>query len=318
MPRPPLPTYAIVSPVRDEAEHLARTAEALLAQSHPPAAWVIVDDGSTDGTNELAQRYAGAVPWIHVIRAASQHDRARGAPIVRAFNLGRGAIDVATDVIVKLDGDLYLPPHYFAWVLSVFADDPRAGVVGGVALVADENGRWVPDEVGIDTVNGVAKAYRCEALDEIGGLPASMGWDGIDEFALRARGWSVRVLTELPILHYRRRGSRQRWWKARWEEGRGCHFMGYRWSFVVLRAGYRMLVERPPLLGGLVLGAGFAWSAIRRRPQMPDADARALLRSEQRERLGSLLTRRRRPPDPLPGGGPAYTCTEPDARIRDT
>ncbi|MCW2990430.1 MAG: glycosyltransferase family 2 protein [Solirubrobacterales bacterium] len=228
---------------------------------------------------------------------------------MRAFNRGLAEIAAPADVVVKLDGDLYLPPHYFEWVLRVFADDERAGVVGGVALVPGDDGRWAADEVGRETVNGVAKAYRRVALDEIGGLPESMGWDGIDEFALRARGWTVRVLTELPILHYRRRGAAQRWWQSRWEEGRGAHFMGYRWAFVVLRAGYRGLVERPPVLGGLVLGAAFGWSALTRRPQMPDARARALLRAEQGERIGALLRRRPRAAEPLPGGGPAYTAT---------
>ena len=46
----PLPAYAIVSPVRDEAEHLGRTIESITAQTHLPALWVIVDDGSSDAT----------------------------------------------------------------------------------------------------------------------------------------------------------------------------------------------------------------------------------------------------------------------------
>ena len=44
-----------------------------------------------------------------------------------------------------------------------------------------------------------------------------MGWDGIDEMAARARGWQVVVATELQILHFNVRGSRQKWWLARWE-----------------------------------------------------------------------------------------------------
>src|SRR5436305_1128228 len=126
-----LPTYTIVSPVRDEAEHLARTAEALVGQTHLPQEWVIVDDGSTDGTREIAGRYAAEHPWIRVVEVGTSHERARGAPIVRAFNRGRAALGAPTDVVVKLDGDVFLPPHYFAWVCRVFADDPRAGIAGG-------------------------------------------------------------------------------------------------------------------------------------------------------------------------------------------
>jgi len=307
----PLPSYAVVTPVRDEAEHFARTAESLIGQEHRPLQWVVVDDGSTDGTRELAARYASEHAWISVIDAgAAAHERARGAPIVRAFNAGLATLTTAPDVVVKLDGDLYLAPQYFAWVCRVFADDPRAGIVGGVAYIPGEDGRWRLDNVNLDTLRGVAKAYRRATLDDIGGLPESMGWDGIDEFAARARDWNVHVLTELPILHYRPRGARQSWPKARFEEGRANHFMGYRPSFLAVRVGYRMLVERPPLLAGLALAAGYVHAAVTRRPQMPDERARALLREDQARRL-RLLRRGRTTTAarPLPGGGPAYTAT---------
>jgi hypothetical protein len=156
-------------------------------------------------------------------------------------------------------------------------------------------------------VHGVAKAYRVAALDDMGGLPESMGWDGIDEYQAKSRDWNVHVLTELTVLHYKPRGSKQSWWQARWEEGRGAHFMGYLPSAVVLRVGYRMIVEFPPILGGLVLGAGYLWAALTRRPQLPDPGARQALQSDQRRRREGLRKGRRElPAETLEGGGPAY------------
>lgn len=307
-----LPSYAVVSPVRDEAEHFRRTAESLVAQTHRPVAWIVVDDGSTDDTRKIAAAYAVENDWIKVVEASERHERARGGPIVRAFNRGLQEVPAGTEIVVKLDGDLFLPAHYFAWVARVFADDPRAGVAGGIALVPDGAGGWRPQPRRQEGVEGVAKAYRVACLDDIGGLPDTMGWDGIDEFSARARGWNVRVLTELHILHYRRRGARQPWWSARWEEGRANYFMGYRWDFFAVRAAYRMLVEHPPLLGGMVTGLAFAWCAVRSTPRTPDRSARELLRSEQRRRLRGLLTRGgavAERPQPLEGGGPAYTMT---------
>ena len=304
-----LPTYAVVTPVRDEAEHFARTAEAMLAQTHRPLQWIVVDDGSTDGTREIAAGYAERHHWIDVIDADSAHERARGAPIVRAFQRGHDALRERPEVVVKLDGDLFLPAHYFEWVAATFARDPRAGIVGGVALIP-EDGRWVPERGNVVNVNGVAKAYRVACLEDIGGLRPSMGWDGIDEYGARARGWHVRVLTELTLLHYKPRGSKQNALKARWEEGRGNAYMGYLPSWLLVRAAYRSLVEKPPLLGGLVLFAGYAWARIRRRPQIDDAAARAELRAEQRARLAGLLRGRGTPAlPPADGGGPAYWAT---------
>jgi len=305
-----LPTYAVVSPVRDEAEHLARTADCLVAQTHRPLQWVIVDDGSTDGTGDIARSYAAAHDWIRVVAGGDRHERARGAPIVRAFKRGRAALDVDPDITVKLDGDLFFASHYFEWVSETFARDPSAGVVGGLALLYDGR-QWVVDGKGTHHVHGVAKAYRTTCLDDIGGLPESMGWDGIDEYSARARGWSVHVLTELHLLHYKVRGSKQAWYRARWEEGRGNHYMGYLPAFIAVRAPFRMVVERPPVLGGIVQAAGFAWSRVTGAPTYGDAAAVALLRQEQRQRLGTLV-RGRMTVDvpPPPGGGPAFWAVE--------
>jgi glycosyltransferase involved in cell wall biosynthesis len=299
----------VISPVKDEAAHLARTVEAMLVQTHRPKQWVIVDDGSSDKSFEIASRYAAEHDWITAIQTKSSARRERGAPIVRAFNCGLETLGSNTEFVVKLDGDLFFPSHYFAWVAATFAAAPRAGVVGGVVLI-NSDGEWVGERMDRRTVHGAIKSYRLECLAQIGGLSESMGWDGIDEYAARARGWDVHVLSELHVLHYKQRGSAQPWARARWEEGRGAHFMGYRWRAVALRAGYRMLVERPPLLSGIVLGLGYCAGAIRRGPQA-DPVARAQLRREQRGILRARFRRRRGGPL-LPGGGPAYWRADTD------
>jgi hypothetical protein len=238
-----------------------------------------------------------------LLRSPAAQPRARGAPIVRAFNRGLDALAENTEFVVKLDGDLFLPSHYFEWVAAAFAADPRAGVVGGVVLI-NKDGRWVPERMDPRTVHGAIKSYRRSCLVDIGGLEQAMGWDGIDEYGARARGWHVHVLGELHVLHYKQRGSAQPWRQARLEEGRGAYYMGYRWRAVALRAAYRMLVEHPPGVGGLMLLAGYLSSALRRGPQA-DSRARAQLRREQRgivrERLGRGASR-----PGLPAGGPAF------------
>jgi hypothetical protein len=95
----------------------------------------------------------------------------------------------------------------------------------------------------------------------------------------------VIPLDGLEVKHHRQRGSKQRWWRARMEEGRGAHYMGYRPSFVIVRAGYRMLVEKPPVLGGAALFAGWLEAAAKRAPIVDDPEAVAALRAEQRQRL---------------------------------
>ncbi len=102
----------LITPARDEAAYLERTIRGVLAQNRPPDLWLIVDDGSTDGTLELALELARANSWIAVLE--SPRDRRAGeVPVGRklgrdmtAFNLGLNRLDTACDAIVKLDADV--------------------------------------------------------------------------------------------------------------------------------------------------------------------------------------------------------------------
>jgi hypothetical protein len=82
--------------------------------------------------------------------------------------------------------------------------------------------------------------------------------------------------------------------------------MGYLPSFVLVRAAYRMLVEQPRVLGGLVLLAGWAQAALARRPRVDDGEAIAELRREQRGRLRRLASGGDVEPDRPAGGGPSF------------
>ena len=63
--------YVIVTPVRDEENHLRKTLESGVIQTLRPAEWVIVNDGSTDRTGEIIEEYAREYPWIRGIQKNS-------------------------------------------------------------------------------------------------------------------------------------------------------------------------------------------------------------------------------------------------------
>lgn len=307
MTRSSLPDYAVVTPVRDEVGNLPRTIAAMLAQSHRPVRWVIVDDGSRDGTREIAEACAAEHQWVRVIDSDQGEGRSRGGRIVRNFKAGLRSVDETPEFVVKMDADVFIPPHYFEWIATTFARVGRAGILGGLTYLFD-GVRWALAPNSLHNTSGTVKSYRSTCLQEIGGLQESMGWDGIDEYAARARGWEVHVLTELPILHYEKAGSKQAWYRARWEEGRGAHYMGYLPAFFLARVVYRMVVDSPPLLSGLVMAAGYASARLTGARPVEDPSARAVLRAEQRARLRQVV-RLRSGDDPqalLPGGGPAF------------
>src|SRR5687767_10838927 len=91
--------YAVVTPVRDEAENLRRLSTCLAEQSLPPSRWILVDTGSTDGTPDLVRELAARYPWIDLVTQADSHATERGGPIVRAFETGVTYLDPLPDVV---------------------------------------------------------------------------------------------------------------------------------------------------------------------------------------------------------------------------
>src|SRR5437773_4088000 len=102
----PVLTYVVITPARNEAQFIELTTKSMLAQSVHPLKWVIVSDGSTDGTDEIVTKFAANTPWIELIRMPERRER-DFAGKVHAFNAGYARVaGLKYDVIVSLDADI--------------------------------------------------------------------------------------------------------------------------------------------------------------------------------------------------------------------
>ena len=279
-------TYVAITPARNEAENLRRLAESMVAQRLRATQWIIVDNGSKDETPDVAAELSERHDWIHTTWSAGD-ETAPGAPVVRAFNDGVALLTREPDVIVKLDADVSFDPDYFERLIGQFARDPRLGIASG-ECVELEGGRWVVRHVTGDHVRGATRAYRRECLDEVGPLPETVGWDGVDELKAHVLGWRTESVSGLRFRHHRAVGARDGAPTSRWlAEGRCAHYMGYGLLYMVVRTLGRALRDRDP--HALAMLRGYAGAAIRRAPQYPDESVRSYLREQQR--VGRIPTR---------------------------
>jgi hypothetical protein len=291
-------TYAVVTPVRDEEGNLARLAACLEQQTVRPARWVIVDNGSTDGSGALAESLTRRHEWIASSATPGDPRPRRGTPIVRAFHAGLRSIG-DEEIVVKLDADLSFEPDYFEELLERFSSDARLGIASGGALERDSHGRWLPRHVTGTSVWGAARAYRRACLDDVLPLEERAGWDGIDELKAQARGWRTATFTDLPFRHHRGEGERDgASWRPWVVRGRTARYMGYRPWYLALRAFHH--ARREPV--ALSMLWGFVAATLEGEPVCPDPQVRAYLRSRQSLRS---LTRRRR--EALGISGPGAT-----------
>src|SRR6476620_1111425 len=83
--------YVLITPARNEIAYLELTLKSVASQTVLPLRWVIVSDGSTDGTDELVTKYAKVYPWIELVRMPERKER-HFAGKIHAFNAGKDRV----------------------------------------------------------------------------------------------------------------------------------------------------------------------------------------------------------------------------------
>lgn len=279
--------YCLISPCRDEEATVERTLRCVAAQTLRPALHVVVDDGSTDRTPEILARLAKEMPFLRVVRRADRGKRSVGPGVIEAFYAGLEAIRLADfDYVCKFDVDLDLPPNYFATLVERMEKDPRIGALsgkpffhkGGVA-----GAPLVPEPCGDDICVGMAKFYRRECFEQVGGFVRAVMWDGIDAHTSRMLGWKNFALSDeaLRFVHLRPMGSSDKSvYKGRVRWGRGQYFMGTSFLYLLASAVNR-LATPPAVLGSLCMIYGWVEAWFHARPRYGTEEFRAFLRRYQ-------------------------------------
>jgi poly-beta-1,6-N-acetyl-D-glucosamine synthase len=285
-------SYVLITPARNEARYIRETLDSVVAQVHQPLRWVIVDDGSTDRTEEIAGDYARRFPWIQVVRLGGSRRRSFAAK-VDAFNAGlHNVAGLEFDVIGNLDADISFEPDYFAFLLGKFANNPRLGVAG--TPFVERGTHYDYRFTNIQHVSGACQLFRRHCFEDVGGyVPIAGG--GIDWVAVttaRMRGWETQTFTEMTCLHHRPMGTGTTTSEiqALFRHGRKDYALGGHPVWQVCRCLYQ--TTRPPyVMGGLALFAGYGWAAIRRVPRPVSPSLVAFHRAEQMARLRATVSR---------------------------
>jgi biofilm PGA synthesis N-glycosyltransferase PgaC len=283
------PKYVVITPVRDEEEHIEATIQSVAAQTVRPAQWVIVDDGSSDRTGAVIDQYAGKVSWIRAVHRHNRGFRKSGSGVIDAFYDGYQALSY-TDwrFIVKLDGDLSFESNYFENCFAHFHREPQLGVGGG-EIYHDLGGSLRLEANPRFHVRGATKIYRRECWEAIGGLRRVPGWDTIDEVNANMLGWKSRSFADLHLVHHRFTGHADGLLKDRVKHGLACYVAGYHPLFVAASC-FKRLAQKPYLVGSAAIFWGFVKGPYTGIPRVEDTRLVDYLRTQQLRRLCGLDT----------------------------
>jgi poly-beta-1,6-N-acetyl-D-glucosamine synthase len=281
---------ALVTPARNEAQFIEQTIRSVISQTVKPARWIIVSDGSTDGTDEIVSRYVSEHPWIELVQMPQRRER-HFAGKVHAFDAGYARLsETDYDVIGNLDADITFDEEYFEFLLQKFIENPRLGV-GGTPF-QDEGVQYDYRIVSAQHVSGACQLFRRECFKDIGGyLPSRAG--GVDLIAVttaRMKGWQTQAFFEKRSIHHRKMGSAAHGTlQSAFDGGRVDYLLGCDplWEFG--RSFYRVVTGRPVVLSGGLCLAGYLWAIVKREKKVAPPELVRFRRQEERRRLLNLF-----------------------------
>lgn len=278
--------YALITPARNEERFIEKLIQSMTAQTLPPAKWVIVNDGSTDATAGIVERYLADYQWIELVNLPAHRDRSFAAK-VSAFNAGFERLDgVDYAVVGNVDSDVSFDQEYFEFLIGKFEEDATLGVAG---TIFEEDGYSSGKDSfeGQNHVAGGCQLFRRKCFEDIGGyVPNKAG--GIDWIAVttaRMKGWRTRSYREKSFFHYRTLGTAERSLLASaFSYGEKDYYLGNHPVWEAVRVLYRM-TKKPYLIEGMALFFGYI-SAFMRRMKRPVS--KELMRFHRKEEMLKL------------------------------
>ena len=280
--------YALVTPAKNEEGFIENTIEAVLSQTCLPEKWVIVSDGSTDRTSEIAAAYAERHSFIQLVRTQALGKPAKNfGSKVRAFRGGyRELRDTPHEFVGNLDADVTFDRDYFEQILSRFRENPKLGLAGGIIVQRSGNG-FVAQHMSLNSVAGAVQLFRRETYEAFGGYIAIEG-GGIDaaaEIMTRMHGWQVQTFPEIHVRHHRRVSTGGATaLGTTFRQGITNYRLGYHPAFQVVSCLSRS-IDRPYLVGSMSTFLGYCWAFVKNYERaMPDGVIE-YLRSEQTARI---------------------------------
>ena len=281
--------YILITAARNEAEYIEATINSVIEQTIRPSQWIIVSDGSTDGTDEIIKKYSNKYDFIKFLRNENNSNR-NFASKVFAINRAISTIkNINYDIIGILDADITFQPNYYQNVLTEFEKEPKLGIAGG-EFFDIINGKKIRVIKSSSSVRGGIQLFRKECFDEIGEFTPleNGGEDIVMEVTARMNGWIVHSFDSLILFHHRHTGTEGfSIVKAKFRGGILAHTMGYSPLFQTVKSIHRFK-ERPYFISGILTYLGFIWAYLSSNKRKVSKEFINYLREEQSGRMKGI------------------------------
>jgi glycosyltransferase involved in cell wall biosynthesis len=205
-----MPTVSVITPAYNVAPYIAETIESVLAQTVADLEMIVVDDGSTDGTFEVASKYARRDPRVRLLRQAN-------GGISTARN--HGLRHASGEFVAILDSDDIWLPTFLERQLPLFERHDVDIVTGNAWFLGSRldgqcarpcpDSRPAPDLTGIlrdESAVFILSVFKRSVYERIGGFDEALRTNEDYDYWIRAALAGFRFWrNDEPLGRYRRR-----------------------------------------------------------------------------------------------------------------
>ena len=282
--------YLLITPAKNEATFIELTIQSVISQIVRPVRWIIIDDGSTDGTAEIVGRYVQKHDWIELLQMPQRQNRDFASKADSVNTAYKHAKQLQYDIMASLDADISFDQDYFAFLLQKFVEDPRLGLAG---TPFSENGNTYDYRFSsTNHVSGACQVFWRECFEAIGGYTPVKG-GGIDVIAVlgaRMKGWRTQTFTEKTCSHHRLMGSAKERRKIflGFSAGQKDYRLGFHPIWEAFRSVYQM-TRKPYIVGGAAMFSGYSWAMLRRSQRSVNRELLQFQQKDQMRRLGRFF-----------------------------
>lgn len=228
------PTLTVFTPAFNRAHTLGRTYRSLLSQTSKDFIWLIIDDGSSDGTNQLVEG------WISEGFISIRYIYQTNQGMHMAHNTAYHVID--TELNVCIDSDDYMPENAVESIISFwrkYGSDKYAGIIGlDISTTGELIGTSFPEGMVETTLNGYYSrggrgdkklVYRTDVIKKYPEYPQfgeeryfSLGY----KYLLIDQDYKLLTLNKpLVIVDYQPDGSSYNMFRQYWNNPNGFMYL---------------------------------------------------------------------------------------------
>ncbi|MFP3975813.1 MAG: DegT/DnrJ/EryC1/StrS family aminotransferase [Dehalococcoidia bacterium] len=287
--------YVLVTPAKDEEDNLPNLIDSVVNQDIKPVAWFIVDDASTDRTQQIVRDASVQYPWIHLVTLTQEHTYDLGEHYsmvcMKGFEAALHCCEDAgqqVDYIALSDTDMIYPKGYFANCIRFLQNNPEFGIVSGTVLVRQDGETAASEErripLGNKVPRGTGRVWRWEAFVQTGGYILTRSPDTVSNVMAQLKGWGIRELSDVACFQTRGTSAKNGVWPGYFNRGQRHYYVGMN-PLQILNAMIALIIIARPkncVIKALALFCGYAKSFIRRDERLQDAEVGNYLGSYRR------------------------------------